>query len=182
MLDKYFTVGVMTKPHGLRGEMKVFPRTDFPEKRFKTGSKLYVRPEGQSPIAEVEVRTGRPQNNMWIVGFKGLQSIGDVERWRGMELAVAEEQLQPLPEGTYYIHQLVGLQVYTEDDTYLGELKEVLTPGANDVYVVRAPGTKRDILLPAIPDCILKVDLDRQQMLVHILPGLLDDTDSDDAE
>lgn len=173
----YYTVGVMTKPHGLRGEMKVYPRTDFPEKRFAAGSTLYVRSEGASPIAELIVRSGRQQQNMWIVGFRDLHAIHDVERFRGMELCVSEEQLTPLPEGTYYIHQLVGLQVYSDEGTYLGELKEVLQPGANDVYVVRGPLKDDDILLPAIPDCVLNVDLSAKRMSVHILPGLLADDD-----
>ncbi|MFB5191522.1 ribosome maturation factor RimM [Alicyclobacillus fastidiosus] len=174
-MTSYYTVGVMTKPHGLRGEMKVYPRTDFAEKRFRAGSKLYVRSEGGSPIAQVEVRTGRKQQNMWIVGFKDLQSIHDVERWRGMELCVEESELEPLPEGTYYIHQLVGLQVYTDEGTFVGELTEVLTPGANDVYVVRGPLKKGDVLLPAIPECIQKVDLAANRMTIHIMPGLLGD-------
>ncbi|WP_436663506.1 ribosome maturation factor RimM [Alicyclobacillus acidoterrestris] len=176
-MASYYTVGVMTKPHGLRGEMKVYPRTDFPEKRFAAGSKLYVRPEGGSPIAAVEVRSGRQQQNMWIVGFRDLVTIHAVERWRGMELCVEEAQLEPLPEGTYYIHQLVGLQVYTEEGVFVGELKEVLTPGANDVYVVRGPLSKDDILLPAIPDCILKVDIAANRMTIHLLPGLIGDDD-----
>jgi 16S rRNA processing protein RimM len=155
--------------------MRVFPRTDFAEKRFAAGSKLFVRPEGGNPIAEVEVRSGRAHQNMWIVGFKDLTTVHDVERWRGMELCISEEQLEPLPEGTYYIHQLVGLHVYTEDGEYLGDLVDVLMPGANDVYVVRLPGRKQDILLPAIPDCILSVDLAESRMTVHLLPGLIDD-------
>lgn len=174
-MANYYTVGVMTKPHGLRGEMKVFPRTDFAEERFAPGSRLSVRSEGQSPIAEVVVQSGRRQQNMWIVGFEQIHAIQDVERFRGMELCVSEEELKPLPEGTYYIHQLVGLQVYTDDGTHLGELTQVLTPGANDVYVVRGALQKGDILLPAIPDCILHVDLVGQRMTVHILPGLLDE-------
>ncbi|WAH35464.1 ribosome maturation factor RimM [Alicyclobacillus dauci] len=176
-MTAYYTVGVMTKPHGLRGEMKVYPRTDFAEKRFAPGSKLYIRAEGASPIAEVVVRSGRQQQSMWIVGFHDLNAIHDVERFKGMELCVEESQLEPLPEGTYYIHQLVGQQVYTDDGTFLGELKEVLKPGANDVYVVRGPRQKEDILIPAIPDCILSVDLVANRMTVHLLPGLLSEDD-----
>jgi 16S rRNA processing protein RimM len=174
-VSAYYTVGVMTKPHGLRGEMKVYPRTDFAEKRFASGSKLFIRPEGGSPIAQVVVESGRPQQNMWIVGFQNVNSIHDVERWRGMELCVSEEMLEQLPEGTYYIHELVGLQVFTDDGTFLGELKEVLKPGANDVYVVRGPLRKGDVLLPAIPECILQVDVSAGRMTVHIMPGLLGD-------
>lgn len=174
-MTAYYTVGVMTKPHGLRGEMRVFPRTDFADTRFAPGSKLFVRPEGGQPIAEVEVRSGRAHQNLWIVGFKDLTTVHDVERWRGMELCVSEAELTPLPEGTYYIHQLIGLRVYADDGIYLGELVDVLMPGANDVYVVRQSGRKDDILLPAIPDCVLAVDLVESRMTVHLLPGLVGD-------
>lgn len=172
MLSDYFTVGVMTKPHGLRGEMKVFPRTDFASKRFSAGAKLHIRPVGGTPIAQVEVQSGRRQNQMWIVSFKGLQSIHDVERWRGMELCVPETELEPLPEGSYYIHQLVGLEVQTDDGKLLGKLTDVLTPGANDVYVVRSK-QYGEVLLPAIPECVLAVDLASARMTVHLMPGLL---------
>lgn len=176
-MTAYYTVGVITKPHGLRGEVRVYPRTDFPEVRFHSGSKLYVRKEGGSPIAEVEVESGRKHQNMWIVAFKNLQTVHDVEHWRSMELCVPETDLMPLPEGTHYIHELIGLKVFTEDESFVGELRDVLTPGANDVYVVRDPITHEDILLPAIPSCILNVDVAAGKMLVHLLPGLLGDDD-----
>ncbi|GGJ07924.1 ribosome maturation factor RimM [Alicyclobacillus cellulosilyticus] len=175
MEARYFTVGVITSTHGLRGEVKVYPRTDFPELRFRPGSLLYLRKPGQTPVRELTVRSARPHKNLWLVGFSGLPTIHDVESFRGMELCVHERQLPELPEGTYYIHQLVGLRVVTENGEELGTLSEVLTPGANDVYVVRAPGRKRDILLPAIADCIRTVDLDRGLMVVRLLPGLIDE-------
>lgn len=182
MSNEYFTVGVITQPHGLRGEVKVYPRTDFPEKRFTKGSHLYVRKEGQSPFAEVVVRQGRPHQQMWIVAFTGLNNISDIEAWKGMQLCVHESQLEPLPEGTYYFHQLIGLQVRADDGTYVGELVEVLTPGANDVYVVRGPLQASDVLLPAIPSCILGVDLQQKVMTVHLLPGLLERDHASDDE
>lgn len=174
-MSEYYTVGVMTKPHGLRGEMKVYPRTDFPEERFAAGSKLSIRREGQTPIAQVVVKSGRRQQNMWLVAFEDVNTIHDVEQWRGMELCVPEDELTPLPEGSYYIHQLVGLEVHSDEGIHLGELTQVLTPGANDVYVVQSATGKGQMLFPAIPDCVLDVDLTNHRMTVHILPGLLDD-------
>ncbi|MCL6516457.1 ribosome maturation factor RimM [Alicyclobacillus sp.] len=182
MQEAYYTVGVVTGTHGLRGEVKVVSRTDFPETRFRRGSRLYLRRPGSSPVSELTVRSGRPHKQWWLVAFEGLPSINDVEGFKGMELCVHESQLQRLPEGTYYIHQLVGLDVVTEDGRSVGRLIEVLRPGANDVYVVRGPLQKRDVLLPAIPDCILDVDLSANRMTVRLLPGLLDADEEPDGE
>ncbi|MBX5436249.1 MAG: ribosome maturation factor RimM [Alicyclobacillaceae bacterium] len=175
MDGSFYTVGVITGTHGLRGEVKVLSRTDFEEIRFKPGAELWLRRPGEAPWRQVTVRGARRHKQWWLVSFEGLPSISDVEAWKGMELCVHESQLVPLPAGTYYLHQLIGLRVVTDDGRWLGELRDVLTPGANDVYVVRHPQHPRDLLLPAIPDCILDVNLDAGVMTVHLLPGLLDD-------
>jgi len=175
MTETYYAVGSIIGTHGLRGEVKVFPRTDFANVRFANGSRLWIRKVGLSPFRELVVQHGRPNNKLWIVQFEGLPVINDVEHFNGMELCVTESTLQKLPEDTYYIHQLLGLRVETDDNRYVGELVEVLSPGANDVYVVRGPLQKADVLLPAIPSCVLSVDLSTQTMKVHILEGLLDE-------
>ena len=179
MATDYFRVGIIANTHGLRGEVKVLPKTDFPDKRFSPGSHLFVQESGKTPFREVSVRSARQHQQFWLVAFEGALSISDVENLKGMELSIHKSQLQPLPEGSYYIHDLIGLRVETEDGTYAGELVDVMTPGANDVYVVRGPLQKRDLLLPAIPDCVLSVDLKFNKMVVHLLPGLLE-SDSDD--
>lgn len=120
------------------------------------------------------VGSGRQQKNVWIVAFQGVGSISEVEHWKGLELCVDESRLQPLPEGTYYVHQLLGLRVVTDEGQDVGEIVDVLTPGANDVYVVRGNLQTRDVLIPAIPDCVLAVDLERKTMRIHLLPGLLE--------
>jgi 16S rRNA processing protein RimM len=177
---EYLTVGVITKAHGLRGEVRVLSRTDFPDHRFRVGAKLWLREPRKTPIRELEIRSARPHKQFWLLAFTGFPSINDVEGWRGFELCVPESDRVPLPEGTYYIHQLVGLKVYSDDGRYVGELTEVLTPGANDVYVVRGPLQKQDVLLPAISECIQEVDLSKGTMTVHLMPGLLEDDAEDD--
>lgn len=172
---EFITVGVIANTHGLRGDVKVLPRTDFPKKRFRKGSILHVREPGQSSVAVLEVAEAKPHQQFWLVRFVGCPTISDVERFKGMELCVASDQLAKLPAGTYYVHELIGLKVVDEEGNDLGVLTDVLMPGANDVYVVRKPGRKEDLLLPAIPDCILSVDLERHIMRVHLLPGLLDE-------
>lgn len=175
MKDSYFTVGIVVNTHALRGEVRVLSRTDFPDVRFKAGSKLFLRAPGQTPIREVVVKTGRQHRNVWILGFQGIGSINDVENWKGMELCIHESNLQTLPQGTYYVYQLTGLRVVADDGRDVGELVEVLSPGANDVYVVRGGLQGRDVLIPAIPDCVLHVDLEKGIMRVHLMPGLLEE-------
>lgn len=172
--QEYFTVGVIAGTHALRGEVKVLSRTDFPEKRFKRGSQLYMREAGKEPDRTLTVAASRPHKQFWLVSFDGFTSINEVESWRGRELVVPESDLISLPKDTYYIHQLIGLQVISDDGLTVGTIRDVLKPGANDVYVVRGTLQKNDVLIPAIPDCVLSVDLDKQQMLVHLIPGLLE--------
>lgn len=176
-MTTYFTVGIIAGPHALRGEVKVLPRTDFPVTRFKKGSQLWLRYEGQTPFQELTIASARPHQQYWLLTFTGFSSISDVEHWKGLQLCVTEEALVPLPDGTYYIHQLIGLDVVTDDGRSVGTLVEVLQPGANDVYVVRGPLQKQDVLLPAIPECVLRVDPGMHRMTVHLMPGLLEGDD-----
>ena len=172
---EYFTVGIVVGTHGIRGEVKVLSKTDFPKQRFGPKSKLWLRREGEQPVLQVQVRSARPHKNVWLVSFEGYSNINQVESWRGMQLCVPEDELMPLPEGTYYIHELVGLEVYTDDQRYVGKLVEVLIPGANDVYVVRGPLQQKDVLIPAIADVVQEVDLNAGRMIVHLLPGMLEE-------
>lgn len=174
----YYTVGVIAGTHGVRGEVKVLSRTDFEQARFRPGSMLYLRAPGEDLVQSVEVRTARRHKQFWLLAFEGWNAASEVESWRGRELCVDASQLAPLPEGTYYFHQLVGLQVVSEDGLMLGRLAQVLTPGANDVYVVRPESGRnrgRELLIPAIPECVREVDLDRKVMKIHLMPGLIDD-------
>ncbi len=171
-MEPTFTVGVVIGTHGLKGDVRVFPRTDFPELRFTAGSQLLLMRSDQTVIA-LEVLSARKQNRLYIVSFVGYASIDEVQAFRGCELKVAQSQLAALSPGEYYIHDLIGCAVYTDDTDRLGVLVDVLTPGANDVYVVKTESGK-DILLPAIPDCILRVDIESKRIDAHLMPGLLD--------
>ncbi|MCY0877286.1 MAG: ribosome maturation factor RimM [Firmicutes bacterium] len=175
MEEEMFTVGVITGTHGLRGDVKVLSRTDFPELRFVQGAHLWLVPAEGSRTAprEVVVRTAQSHNRVYIVSFEGYLSIDDVQAWRGSLLRVRRQDLPPLPQGEYFIRDLIGCAVYTEDGNLFGELVDVLTPGANDVYVVQT-SLHGSVLLPAIPQCILHVDISTRRMDVRLLPGLLD--------
>ncbi len=171
--EDMLTVGLIVGTHGLRGEVRVVSRTDFPELRFAQGSRLYLFCGNSDPIT-LEVLTARLQKRVYIVSFVGLKSIEQVERFKGCELRVTAEQLPQLDPGEYLVRDLVGCKVFLEDGSQLGVLTEVLTPGANDVYVVRTMSGK-SALLPAIKDCILNVDIGQKRVEIHAMPGLLDD-------
>ncbi|MBL0388869.1 ribosome maturation factor RimM [Tumebacillus sp. ITR2] len=171
--EQLILVGHLVNTQGVRGEVRVVSRTDFDDVRFKSGSTvLLVHPNFQKPI-ELKISSSRPHKQFILLTFEGHFNINDVEKYKGGDLMVREQDLVELPENTYYIYQLIGCQVVTDEGEVLGVLKDVLQPGANDVYVVKPPKGK-DILLPVIPSCVLDVDVENKKVLVHILPGLLD--------
>ncbi|MCX7568468.1 ribosome maturation factor RimM [Tumebacillus sp. DT12] len=170
---KLILVGHLVNTQGVRGEVRVISRTDFDDVRFKKGSKLWLVHEKFPKPVQLTVETSRPHKQFILLTLEGHFSISDVEKYKGGDLMVEEDDLVKLPENTYYIYQLIGCQVVTDEGQELGVLKEVLQPGANDVYVVKPPKGK-DILLPVIPDCVLDVDVQNKKIVVHIMPGLLE--------
>ena len=169
-----YTVGIIGKTHGLRGEVRVVSKTDFPHLRFAAGSRLLlVNGADDEVLKELTVRGARPHKGVYIVSFAGVDQVEQGEQLRGLHLRIHEAQLAPLPEGEYFFHQLVGCDVFTDEGERLGVLTEVLTPGANDVYVVQTPAGK-EVLLPVIRECILRVDPGRRRVDIHAIPGLLD--------
>ena len=167
----YLAIGHLRRPHGVHGEMVMEVHTDFPE-RIKTGMKVFV---GESHEAMV-IDAARFHNEGLIVKFQGVETPEDVGRYRNLWVYVASADRPPLPNGQYYFHELIGLQVVDEKDESIGVLTEIMETGANNVYVVtRADGS--EVLLPAIPSVILDVEMGRRLMRVHLLDGLLDNPD-----
>ena len=163
-------VGAITQPHGIHGEVKVFPTTND-VKRFKK-------------LKEVILDTGREQKVLEIEGvkffkqyailkFKGYDNINDIEKYKGKPLLVTRENAVKLGRDEYFIADLIGIEVYDEDGKYLGVLQKVIETGANDVYEVKFEDG-REVLFPAIRQCILDVDMENRKMKVHIMDGLLD--------
>ena len=159
-------VGRINGTWGLRGHVKVTPYTANKD-RFRPGSRLLV---GGAPAEVLDVVY--PQAYP-CVRFAGYDSIEAAERLRGALIEIEAAELPPLPEGEYYRHDLIGLRVVTRDGELLGELADILATGANDVYVVRRAAAA-DVLLPAIADVVLRVDLVARELVVDPLPGLLD--------
>ena len=171
-MENYLRVGVITSPHGVHGEVKVFPTTDDPS-RFLELETVLLDLGGGNERKELTIRQVRFFKNLVILGFEGITSRDQVEGWRQKELWITRDQAVELSEDENFIADLIGLSVRTDKGCALGTVTDVIQTGANDVYCVSGEDGK-EILLPAIKDCILKVDLEKQEMLVHVLPGLLD--------
>lgn len=169
-MEDMLRVGVISSTHGVRGEVKVFPTTDDPA-RFEDLKTVFLD-TGREKL-ELEITGVKFFKNMVILKFKGYDNINDIEKYRGKDLWITREQAVPLGEDENFVGDLIGLQVVTDEGETLGTMKDVMFTGANDVYVVERED-KKEILLPAIKDCILDVDLENGVMTVHVLDGLLD--------
>ena len=165
-----FRVGVITSTHGLKGEVKVFPTTDDPG-RFRKLKKVTL--DLGSEKRQLKVRKVSFFKQFVILGFEGLDTIEDVERLRGKDLLVDRKDAIALPEGRYFIADLIGLRVINEQDEEIGILQDVLETGVNDVYVAVRPDG-RELLLPVIDECVLETDPDAGYVRVHVMPGLED--------
>ncbi len=163
-------VGVITQTHGIKGEVKVFPTTDDVN-RFKK-LKSVILDNGKQRFA-MELEGVKFFKQYAIIKFKGYDSINDIEKYKGAKLFVPRENAVKLKKDEYFIADLLGMQVVTETGEAFGTLEDVIQTGANDVYVVkREDGSK--VLLPALRECILKIDMEQNVMTVHIMDGLLD--------
>ena len=169
-MEDLLQVGIITSTHGVRGEVKVYPTTDDP-RRFRR-------------LKEVVLDTGKEKMNLEIEGvkffkqfvilkFKGLDNINDIENYRQKSPYVTRKNAVRLQRDEYFIADLIGLKVQDEDGKELGTVKDVIETGANDVYEVEMADGK-SLLLPAIKQCILNVDVENGTMQVHVLEGLLD--------
>lgn len=169
-MEQYLRVGVITATHGLRGEVKVFPTTDD-VKRFKSLKQVLL--DGRREQLLLEIEGVKFFKNLAILKFKGYDSIDDVGSFIKRDLLVSREHAVKLEKGEYFICDLVGLQVVTDEGQPFGVLKDILQTGANDVYVVETP-EKKEVLLPSIPQCILDRDLENGTITVHLMKGLLE--------
>ena len=169
-MENMLRVGVITSPHGIKGEVKVFPTTDD-AKRFKDLKKV-ILDTGKEYIP-MEIEHVKFFKNMVILKFKGYDNINEIEKYKSRDLLITRDQAVDLAPDEYFITDLIGLAVVSDQGVELGTLKDVLETGANDVYVVAMKDGK-ELMLPAIGDCILNVDLEQGRMEVHVLEGLMD--------
>ena len=170
-MEDLFQVGIITSTHGVKGEVKVYPTTDD-VKRFKK-LKDIILDTGKEHVA-LELESVKFFKQMVILKFKGIDSLNDVEKFRQKSLYVTRANAVHLRKDEYFIADLIGLKVIDEENKELGTLEDVMVTGANDVYVISLLNGK-ELLLPAIKQCILNVDMENQCMQVHVLDGLIEE-------
>ncbi len=167
----YLAIGQIVGPHGIRGEVKVELLTDFPE-RYRPGAQMYLGREGDDPAAQrVEIATARPHQGRMLVRFVSVSARNGAELLRDLYLLIPEQEAMPLGEHENYVHDLIGLRVETDAGQTLGRVTEILFTPANDVYVARGP--QGEVLIPALRDVVLSVDLAAGVMRVALPDGLL---------
>ena len=161
MMDNMIVIGKIGAPQGVRGEVRVTPLTDFPE-RFRE-LKTALLDDGTSlPIESV-----RYHQQFVLLKFHGMDNRNDIEHLRGKLIKVERKDLVQLPAGHYYIFDIVGLEVYTEEKEYLGKVTDVLETGSNDVYIVEQKD-KQPLLIPALKSVVLQIDIPSGKMIVKL--------------
>lgn len=172
-MEDLLKVGIITSTHGIRGEVKVFPTTDD-VRRFKQLKEVIL--DTGKEMKTVKIQNVKFFKQFAILKFENIDNINDVEPYKGSSLLVMRQDAVKLEKDEYFIADLIGMQVISDGDTLRGTIKDVMETGANDVYVI-ALEDGRELLLPAIRDCVLSVDIDKAVMRIHVLEGLLDEKD-----
>ncbi|HET7616098.1 MAG TPA: ribosome maturation factor RimM [Bacillales bacterium] len=171
-MTRWFDVGKITKPHGLKGEVRVIGTTDFPDERFAPGNTLYLDfGKGKDPMPLV-IAARRQNKQFELLRFEGYDNINDVEPWKGALLKVPEDQLGSLDEDEFYYHEIIGCLVVTEEGEELGKIKEILATGANDVWVVKGKG--KELLIPYIDEVVKEIDVEAKRVKIHVMEGLFE--------
>ena len=165
-------VGKIVNTHSLKGEVKVISSTDFEEERFKKGSKLLIT-RGNQLIREVIVESYRNHKNFLLVKFEGIDSVEEAEKLKNLQIKIDSDEVGELEENEFYFHQIIGCEVFDENDKNLGEIIDILTPGANDVWVIKGENGK-EILIPYIEDVVKQIDITNKKVNIEVMEGLID--------
>ena len=181
--EQYYLVGKIVNTQALRGEVRVMATTDFPEERFKIGATLAIF-NGNKLVEMVEVDGHRLHKNFNLLHFKGKDNINDVEKFKGFDLKVAgtEREADELDENEFYYDDIIGLEVYTTGEIYLGKVREITSLPSNDVWAIQRPNKGKDILIPYIEDIVLEIDLDDNRVVIDPMDGLIDDVDAEKGD
>ncbi|WP_018975059.1 ribosome maturation factor RimM [Saccharibacillus kuerlensis] len=173
MEPEFLSVGKIANTHGIKGELKIFPFTDFPEIRFAKGKELLmISPEDGSTL-KVKIISSREQKNVYVVKLEGYDNINQVEKYKGWDVKVPKEEAVEAEENAFYFHEIIGCKVFTVEGEELGTITDILTPGANDVWVVKRKGGK-DVLIPFIEDIVKDVNVTEKTVRIEVMEGLLD--------
>ena len=169
-MTKYLEIGQIVNTFGIKGMVKVKPFTQDAKKRFDNLKKVYI--QNKNTRKEYEIEEVKYHKEMVLIKFKGIENPEDANLLRNYYLVVDRDEEEPLEEGTYYIVDMIGLDVYTDEGEKLGILDDVFNSGSSDIYVVKNELGKQ-ILLPAIEDVIKNIDMEQRKMIVHLIPGLM---------
>lgn len=168
MSENYFIIGDIVNTQGIKGEMRVVPCVDD-ETRFELLDKVYIDKKGV--ITEYEVQNVRYHKQFVLLKLKGIDDMTSAERLKGSIVKITEDMAIPCEEDEYYIRDLYDMDVVTDEGEQLGKITDILFTGANDVYVIK-PKSGKDILIPAIKQVVLNVDIENNKMTIHLLEGL----------
>ena len=166
---EYIEIGQIVNTNGLKGVVKVNPFTDDISK-FEELKYVYI--QLKSELKKVKIEQVRYNKNQVLLKLEGIDSIEEAEKYRNFYLKTEKESQEDLGEDTYYIVDLIGLDVYSDKNEYLGKIEDVFPTGSNDVYVVK-DNLGKQILIPAIADVVKKVDLKNKKMIINLIPGLV---------
>lgn len=167
-MEQFLQVGVISSTHGIRGEVKVFPTTDDAA-RFKKLKKVLLD-TGKERLG-LEVQSVKFFKQFVILKFKGIDNINDIEKYKGKSLLVPREDAVPLGDDEYYIADLIGMEVFAGDERF-GVIKDVMETRANEVYIIDSD-KHGEVLVPAIRQCILDVDVENKKMQIRLMDGLI---------
>ncbi|MFD2116854.1 ribosome maturation factor RimM [Paenibacillus yanchengensis] len=174
MSETWYTVGKLVNTHGIRGDVKILSQTDFADLRFAPGSKLTLMNDAETEQIVVTITHAREQKGMYVVHFAGFDNINDVEKYKGWQLKISGADQGELDDGEYYFHQIIGCTVLLESGETLGVISEILTPGANDVWVIsNSTMSREDILLPVIDEVVIDVNIAKKEVVVKLMEGLV---------
>ena len=168
-MTNYLEIGQIVNTFGIKGMVKVKPFTDNIE-RFSNLEKIYIK--NKSGQTEYKIQEVKYHKNMVLIKFEGIENPEQADLLRNSYLIVDRETEEPLEAGRYYIVDMIGLDVFTDDNEYLGKLEDIYNTGSNDIYVVKNELGKQ-VLLPAIEDVIKNIDMDNKKVIVHLIPGLV---------
>ena len=169
MKQQYFEIGQIVNHFGIKGMVKVNPFTDDIS-QFKEMETILVDKKGS--IQEMQIEEVKYSKNQVLLKLKGIETVEEAEKYRNCYLKLPREKARKLPKNTYFIADLIGLEVYTEEGNLLGKVDDIYNTGASDIYVIKDELGKQ-ILLPAIKEVIKQVDLEQEKIVVHLLDGLV---------
>ena len=169
MKQEYFEIGQIVNHFGIKGMVKVNPFTDDISQFEKLKSILLVK---DGKLSEVEIEETKYSKNQVLLKLKGIDTVEEAEKYRGCYLKIARSNSKKLPKDTYFIADLLGLTVYTDENILLGKVEDIYNSGANDIYVIKSEDGKQ-ILLPGIGEVIKQIDLEQEKIIVHLIKGLV---------